>query len=408
MPAHRRGSILPFVPSPSQFVLTFLESVGRRQEAEYYLKLFRELPKASFAAIVTESQLLESTPSMVVEPLRFLSRLGLFPVLTTGLFDDATSPPRLEALLAELRDRGVNADAATQDEPNWLNDVRNRLEAGSAAVVHLNATSEESRYEGLGRLLTTLGTRKLAILRARGGLGRKQRGQLALTETHRLVTNENGISVVNLTTDFVPLRDGEYLDAEERLLLGHVNDLHRLHPQLLTSIASPLNLLRELFTVRGAGTLIKTGSTILRIGGYAQLDLPRVVQLLEQTFGRRLSPAFTMQPLSDVYLEQAYRGVAICAPGVVGSFLSKFAVNRKAQGEGIGRDLWEAMLRDHPTVYWRARSENPASEWYQTECDGMHRIGEWRVFWRGVRAADVPTVIDDAMSRPFDFLDAAP
>lgn len=397
---------MPRVPSPSQFVLTFLESVGRRQEAEYYLKLFRELPKASFAVIVAESQLLESTPTMVIEPLRFLSRLGLYPVLATGLFDEGAPPPRLEGLARELRGQGVNADPSTQDDPNWVADVRDHLESGSAAVVRLSAASEQARYDGLGQLLTALSTRKLAILRTRGGLGRKQRGQLALTDTHRLITGENGISVINLTTDYLALRDGEYLDTGERALLGHVNDLHRRHPQLLTSIASPLNLLRELFTVRGAGTLVKTGSTILRFEDFAAVDLPRLQQLLEQTFGRRLAPSFLQELPSHVYLEHTYRGVAVCMPGVVGAFLSKFAVNRKAQGEGIGRDLWEAMLRDHPVVYWRARIDNPVSEWYLSECDGMHRVGCWRVFWRGVSASEVSTVVADAMSRPFDFLDS--
>ena len=37
--------------NPADVVLTFLESVGRRAEAELYLRLFRQLPKESFALI---------------------------------------------------------------------------------------------------------------------------------------------------------------------------------------------------------------------------------------------------------------------------------------------------------------------------------------------------------------------
>ena len=43
-------------PDAAGVVLTFLESVGRRSEAELYLKLFRELPKESFAIIAPGPQ----------------------------------------------------------------------------------------------------------------------------------------------------------------------------------------------------------------------------------------------------------------------------------------------------------------------------------------------------------------
>src|SRR5215813_14046471 len=59
-------------PDAAGVVLTFLESVGRRSEAEFYLKLFRELPKESFAIIAAEAAVLRYAAGSLVEQLRFL------------------------------------------------------------------------------------------------------------------------------------------------------------------------------------------------------------------------------------------------------------------------------------------------------------------------------------------------
>jgi acetylglutamate kinase len=170
-------------------------------------------------------------------------------------------------------------------------------------------------------------------------------------------------------------------------------------------VASPLNLLAELFTVKGAGTLIKAGTTIERRASYADVDPVRLVALLESSFGRRLEREFlTRSPLA-IYLEASYRGAAILHPSPIAPFLSKFAVEPVAQGEGIGQDLWQAIIRDHAAVYWRSRPENPIASWYARICDGMVRMPSWHVFWRGVAMLDVPRMVEQALAQPSDFTD---
>src|SRR5690606_11674668 len=61
----------------SEVVLTFLESVGRRSEAELYLELFRKLPKASFGVIAAEATVTRHAHRSLVEQLSFLTQLGL-------------------------------------------------------------------------------------------------------------------------------------------------------------------------------------------------------------------------------------------------------------------------------------------------------------------------------------------
>src|SRR5262249_52802825 len=108
-------------------------------------------------------------------------------------------------------------------------------------------------------------------------------------------------------------------------------------------------------------------------------------------------------PIARLYLEEDYRGAAIVCTTVLGGYLSKFAVEREAQGEGIGRDLWQLAVRDFPQLFWRARPLNPIVPFYMQECDGMSRHPDWQVFWRGLEPAQIPRAIAHALAHPEDF-----
>jgi acetylglutamate synthase len=71
----------------------------------------------------------------------------------------------------------------------------------------------------------------------------------------------------------------------------------------------------------------------------------------------------------------------------------------------MGRDLWQALSRDHASLFWRARLENPIAGWYTSLCDGMMRLTDWNVYWRGVSPTSIPALIEEAASRPQDFRD---
>jgi len=396
------------VSEPSQIVLTFLESVGRRQDAELYVRLFRQLPKSSFALVALDSVVLREAMGQLVDALHFLSRLELFPVLVRGL--EPSVPPDTEPMLQEFahelqhrRLQLVTCEGETQDLAAALKMAVGR---GHVVCADFSASAAAHGLAAVGELTVTLNSRKLVVLRSRGGVGPKDARLLQLAANHVLQTDENGISVVNLRTDLEPLLNGAYLDPQEQLLLQQVSTIHRQAPALITSLTSPLNLLRELFTVRGAGTLVKTGTPLECVQSYRELDRTRLVELFETTFARSLDAAFLERAPLAVYLEPNYRGAAVVHSGLDhgSAYLTKFAVVRSAQGEGLGRDLWQAIARDYPILYWRARIGNPISAWYRSQCDGMHRQGDWCVYWRGVPLERIPAYLRDALQRPNDFV----
>ena len=76
---------------PADVVLRFLESVGRRSEAEFYINLFRAEPKEQFAAIGVDANVARHATEAVVLHLRFLAALGLAPVVVLGHFEPTDS-----------------------------------------------------------------------------------------------------------------------------------------------------------------------------------------------------------------------------------------------------------------------------------------------------------------------------
>jgi acetylglutamate kinase len=395
-------------PSPpsqdaATVVLTFLTSVGRRSDAELYLKLFRELPKESFALILVEASVLRYSAGSLVEQLGFLHELGLVAPVVVGVFE----PIRAEGAVVRLAKRAASIGAVVLDAkaPDLTEAVRREVAAEHVPVIGFWDTLDltpAQRFEHVGRLAGTLGTRKIVVLRRRGGLSRHWRPLGG-------VASERALSIINLRTDIAELREPRAMPQEDSELLEYLTGILG-RPDLgaaVASVTSPLSMLRELFTVKGAGTLVKLGTSIEKHTSYATVDIPRLRALLESSFGRPLAPEFFEQDPLAVYLEENYRGAAIVEPAPIAPYLTKFAVDRVAQGEGMGRDLFDAMLRDHPSLYWRGRTENPISNWYVGLCDGMMKTGIWSVYFKGVRPADVPTLVEDAASRAEDFTPTA-
>lgn len=402
--------VTPAVASAAEVVLTFLESVGRRSEAELYLRLFQKLPKESFALIAPGAPVVRHGAGTLVEQIRFLADLGLVPAIVLGLFDPETTAPAAERLGKRLSAAGLDAPRHAVGEPGLVEQLRTELRAEKVPVVAYPAREGvglDQRLAELSGIARELDTRKMVLLRRRGGIGVRGR-RLELEPGRFLPVFEGRLSVINLRTDREPLALGKALGKREQELVELAASLIGESSSLFVSVASPLNLLRELFTVKGAGTLIKRGTSVERHADYSNLSIERLKDLFEQSFSRSLAPGFFEQQPLAVYVEATYRGAAIVSQQPPGPYLSKFAVESAAQGEGIGNDIWQALVHDFPRLFWRARPENPIHAWYQSVCDGMVRRAEWNVYFRGVAPSEIPGVVELAESLPPDFAPAKP
>ena len=263
---------------------------------------------------------------------------------------------------------------------------------GRARADRFRSSSSPWRCDGAlrarsARSSRALRTRKLIFLHRPGGL--RQSGEL--------------VPLVNLTTDAAALAHSKELSRKERALVDESRQLvvERAPHRLSVAITSPLNLFRELFTIKGAGTLLRRGALIER-RRFADLDRERLRALLTRSFGRPPVDDFFGRDIAWGYVEEGYRGAALVHETPLGAYLTKFAVDAEAQGEGIGRDLWQALSADYARIFWRARPANPIGAWYVKLCDGLMRFPEWHVYWKGLPPSDVAPAVEWALQQPVD------
>ncbi len=372
---------------PAEAVLKFLQSIGRDSEADFYLKLFRATARESFAAIAVEESTLELSADAVALDLRFLAELGLTPVVVVGLHQSGRPQAYAERLAIALSSAGVATELMQPGAE--ATQVASAVGSGAIPILPLPEPDERSRYYGLGGLLTALRTRKLIFLLPEGGL--RCGGEL--------------VSVVNLSRQLEQLLACPDLSAAQRALVERSRQLifERVAHKLIVSITAPLHLLQELFTVRGAGTLLRKGVRVNAHRGYGTVDMQRLRRLLEHSFGRAPTGGFFDRPVDRAYLEEDYRGAALLVDTALGGYLTKFAVTREAQGEGIGHDLWQCVMEDYRTLVWRARPDNPITPWYEKQCDGRVSAGQWIVFFKGLDPARIPEALHLALDQPVDF-----
>lgn len=391
MSADRPSPSPPADLAPQDVVLRFLESTGRPSEARLYLELFRARPREQFAALAIDANVMSGAADAVVQDLRFLAALDLYPTVVLGIFQPADAAANARVLTRHLGAEGLAVESLSAADEGLAARVTAAAAADRVPVVVFEPAAGEQpddRLARLGVLLRELQTRKLLFLHRPGGL--RQGGVL--------------VPLVNLTTDVPALAASREISRKEALILEHA---HRLCEEaaplpFTVAITSPLNVLRELFTVKGAGTPLRRGARIVRRDGWDGVDLARLRELLASSFGQPPRKEFFGTAPSRVYLEEAYRGCAILVDTPLGAYLTKFAVSPEAQGEGIARDLWEAVASDTPVVFWRARRTNPIRDWYDKLCDGLVRTPDWVVYWKGLAPGAIPQAIDWAVRQPVD------
>jgi len=352
----------------------FLDSIGRREEYEYYLERFKLGGQAAFAVIVPDAEGFAESAAVFVFDLQFLLRLGLHPVV---LLCGPQSEAMARLLQAEEHPFVFVREALDGDVADLVGALQEAAAAGRIVVLVDAGTEPE---QGVRRLVPAV-TRRVHFIRAAGPLHQSDGKPLAYFQTQ----------------DQVPLAAADVALADlAGRLLARTEGLH-------ISVASPLNLLAELFTVKGAGCLIRRGTRIQQHGSLAEVDRTRLIGLLENSFGRALVRPQGLEGLSRLYVDAHYRCAAVLEPYGAYMYLSKFAVQREARGEGLAQELWRAVIRDQAALFWRSRLRNPFNQWYDRQADGLHTEGNWKVYWRGIARAGIPDVITSALARPLDF-----
>ena len=425
-------------------ILNLLHNLGGQREVDRYIREYTQPGPANTTVVKVGGALISDELESLASSLAFLKFIGMSPIVVHGAGPQLshaletagtpctwvdglriTTPEVLstalrvftkagEQLAESIDGHGVRARLITTgvfqaepDDPDRLGLV------GKVTGVHL-APVLSAIDAGYIPVLSSLGvTQDGQLLNINADTATRalceatQPGKvLFLTQTGGIIGAKGKlISAVNLFEDRERLiNTGEVSGGMARKLIEIDELLQDLPENTTVSITSPSNIARELFTHKGSGTLIRMGKAIEIHDELAGLDLRELGHLLESSFGRTLRADYLGSLQEPEIILAPYTAAAIVLDGPSGSYLDKFAVNARAQGNGIGAALWNKLIERHERLFWRSRADNPINAWYMNQADGMMRSGEWLVFWRGLDSQeDIAEAVRYAESHPVSF-----
>ena len=140
-----------------------------------------------------------------------------------------------------------------------------------------------------------------------------------------------------------------------------------------------------------------------------QLEHDRIIRLLEAKWRRKFkvdaNPGDERNVGVKVPVGTLFPDLILTEEGGV-PYLDKFAVLDEAQGEGLGRAVWQLMRDAQPRLFWRSRLGNPINSFYDGEADGSVRQTTWRAYWYGLGDLDgsgndlIRTCLEHCRQRP--------
>ena len=412
-------------PQTRQTIVRLLSSMASAKEISQYLKRFSQLDAARFAVVKVGGAVLRDDLDALTSSLAFLQDVGLTPIVIHG------AGPQLDSELAAAGIGKKTVDGLRVTSPEALAIVRRvfhaqnlklveALQAGDARATSIVSGVFEAEYldrdtyglvgevkrVDLGPIQASLQAGSIPVI---ASLGETAGGQILnvnadfaanelvqvlqpykivfLTGTGGLLDEQGRvIDSINLSTEYDHLLAQSWVNGGMRVKIEQIKQLlDRLPLSSSVSITQPAELAKELFTHKGSGTLVRRGERVLQAETWDAFDLPRLHELIESAFGRRLLPDyFERTRLHRAYVSENYRAAVILTAEDTGIYLDKFAVLDEAQGEGLGRAVWKVMREENPRLFWRSRRGNPVNAFYYAEADGCLKQEKWKVFWYGM------------------------
>ncbi|HEX7804307.1 MAG TPA: acetylglutamate kinase [Pseudoxanthomonas sp.] len=424
-----------------QTIIRLLSSMASAKEISQYVKRFSQLDAKRFAVVKVGGAVLRDDLEALTSSLSFLQEVGLTPIVVHGAgpqLDEemtaagivkqtvdglrVTTPEVLAivrkvflqqnlALVEALQESGARAtsivsgvfEAEYKDQRTYglvgevkrinQSPIEASLKAGSIPVIAslgetvggqiLNINADFAANE----LVQVLQPYKIIFLTGTGGL-----------------LDDKGavIDSINLSTEYDELMAQPWINGGMRVKIEQIKDLlDKLPLTSSVSITKPAELAKELFTHRGSGTLVRRGERVLRFDSWQGVDLQRMRELIESSFGRKLVADYFEKTVPyRIYISENYRTALILNREEGFAYLDKFAVLDDAQGEGLGRAVWHVMREENPQLFWRSRHNNQVNIFYYAESDGCYKQEKWKVFWYGIEDfADIERCVAHCRTR---------
>jgi acetylglutamate kinase len=444
----------------------FLRSVKDIKDVQNWLKNFSKDAGRKIAIVKISRRILETDYGVqqAGAALAHMFKFGLYPIAVHGGFNELTRDTCSEvierrrsysaSLKQAIRQAGVGAAMLTADvcsvEPH-IDRVASTCDLQNVGGGYVSSTEAELKG-GLSMRVKEVDPSLFTYYLERGkipiwdGIALTDNnvevplnGDVTTVELARLLQpyriifacNDGGIldkdhkaiPVVYMDKDDNELMDADWVSDRRKIQLLQLKRIVEVVPAATSVVVTSMEnaTLQLLYPRIYSETLVKRAQdTVVHvIEEFAEVDHERLRVLIEDSFGRPLTPDYfdyLRKELYRIYLitgmDGEYNGCAVVTEGTAHGFyyLCKFCVRKAAQGLGLGDLLWRCLQRDIDKLYWRSRNNNPLNSWYSARCQGSFRTNEhFTVFWYGDdRFEDGLTLIDEAIRRPVTVLPLTP
>ncbi len=403
-----------------------LLQLGHSTEAQYYLDQYSNHHHVKFAVVKVGGNVIATQLEELAQSLSLITHLGLIPIVLHGAgtqIDAATSKQNLpvqkldglrvtddqtialiqpvikdvhQKLLDALAEHGIKTNSIFNNvfSCDYL-DKEKYGHVGQIKQVKLDEINQAIKNKQVP-VLSCLGTDDAGnVLNINADIAIRQlvweskpAKVIFVTPTGGMLDeNEQLISAIQLHNQYDNLMQQPWLHSGMKLKIQQIYQLLKPMPRKLSvSITAASELGKELFTHKGKGTFICMGENINHhqiIGSTVKLKL---ISLLENTFGKKLKADFLDEiKLKSIFISESGQALALVTEGHNGTaYLNKFAVTPQAQGQGLGKAIWQHMLSVYPQLYWRSRSNNKINAWYYKQADCSYKKDDWIVFTTGM------------------------
>lgn len=353
-----------------QTLHTFFEKTAYSRDASDFLLRYHAIDPQRFLLMIPVLRSAEELSDFLVE-LRYLMKLELYPTLL--LCSQYLSEAHSEVITESFGAESSRLQVRCCEEGSWLESL-------------LELQDEHRFY----KVMWT------------GG---------ALKDSYGNVQNRVYLSHSKV----------EFSRASLGVLAWGATFLEHCGPSQSIQLVKPDQILPELFTQNGVGTLLSLGYRI----DERRISKPVVgllSSLFERAFGRRLVPGYfeALAPDSMVLLEEQGRGAIVVEPWGKLLYLDKVVVEPSFFGQGLGSLLLEELtqkLEDfsgcEPQLCWRARPDNPYLVRYAKMVQGFSKRlpmacgtvadGDYVYHFIGLKGAELDTALDKMRNRASSF-----
>ncbi|KAI0220126.1 hypothetical protein L0F63_006824 [Massospora cicadina] len=435
------------VSDEKETIVKLLDNIGSRREVELYLQHFTSVESQKFAVIKVGGAVLQDHLTKLASALSFLQRVGLYPIVVHG------AGPQLNKLLEAKGIKPRYREGIRVTDSEILDLIRLVFQAENLRLVEaleslgtrarpINGgvfTAEPLNFEKYGYVGKIVDVNKSMIescitsgsLPILTSMAETLDGQILnvnadiaasmiarvieplkvvyLNNTGGLIHGETGdvIDIIDLDKDYEKLLCQPWVTCGTRLKLNQIKELLDHLPRTSSAcIISADHLQKELFTVSGAGTLIRRGFKVHLHKGLQDVDLDRFRSLMEENDpdvrAGNISVARYLQRLTDketnaiLYHDEAYEMVAAltplshiiegCSPEIL--FMDRLIATKGAELQGLTDHLWRRIRMEQPSLFWTVPKTDEHLGWHFDRSEGSFALSEVTLFWYGISDID--------------------